>query len=574
MATNKQYKTPDLQLGTEKSTALQAAIQDELVARGFTTGEDNVMAEYVLIMLINKKLPEQVDKELSDFIGPEQWDSSFVDWLFEEAVKENPGAPSKVEEQRSIVTEAPPAPQPIPTVMEQRDRDTPRRSGAPPRLYNQAVNSAQKRSASNRSPSPGGSSNKAPRRSDAPSGPRAMREQNEGNRRSLKDRLGGFSRDQPPMPMNQMGGPPRFPPVGGMPPPMPQFNQDMQGMQGMNPNAAMTEMLVQQNALLQGLLHTMANGMQLPMQGMPGMTGMPGMPGMGPNNGPFFNNHGNQGFQPNGRGRGGGPPNAGRRQQPDGSQTEPPLSPGKSTPAPSTSGIQAPQPVPANAPAPSNIPDLFDRPLSPTLCKFGVNCTNALCRYSHPSAAASVESGVVLSTEACPNGRHCQNKDCTLSHPSAGTNMTAPTSQHKPAAPAFTPSPGPNTFVNTIPCKFGVNCTRPGCPYLHPTTPASKASIPCKFGIHCTRVDCQFSHPPGRVNPASFKGLGGTSEKPHANRSMRFNTSAPEFVPKAAGGTGNTESATPGADKPGDSTTTPSAAGAKDPNPAEVIAAV
>ena len=201
--------------------------------------------------------------------------------------------------------------------------------------------------------------------------------------------------------------------------PMGPFNPDVQ-MQGMNPNFAMTEMLVQQNALLQGLLHTMAGGMQLPgIPGMPGMGG--GMPGMGPP--PPFNGRGNQGFHNNNNnnGRQGGPqrPGPGGVHQNNAGPPSGPANGGDRQGAPG--GIEAPQPTKAIFNTPGNS-GLFDRPLSPSLCKFGVNCTNALCRYSHPSAAASAESGVVLSTEACPAGRHCTDKDCTLSHPSASTS--------------------------------------------------------------------------------------------------------------------------------------------------------
>jgi nuclear polyadenylated RNA-binding protein NAB2 len=339
-----------------------------------------------------------------------------VDWLFEEAVKENPGVSEPAERAQIVVNEAPPVLQPIPTLnTDSREREGGRRSGPPARIYNQAVGGAQKRSASNRSPSPGSTPNKIAKKSDAPSGPRAMRgDQPDGNRRSLKDRLGGFGREPPhpnQMP-NQMGpGGPRFPGPGI--PPMGQFGPDMQAMQGgMNPNFAMTEMLVQQNALLQGLLHTMANGMQMPMGGLPGM--MPGGPGQ-------FNGGMGPGFPDNGRGRGGSPMRGQRRLHPDGERQGnhgPPQNQVPGAPAPT---LQAPAPLPAGA---SQLPpDLFDRPISPTLCKFGVNCSNALCRYSHPSAAASMESGVVLSTEPCPKGRKCDDKDCTLSHPSAGTSM-------------------------------------------------------------------------------------------------------------------------------------------------------
>lgn len=529
MATAKQAKLPDLQIGTPKAEALQTAIHNELVARGFTVGDDRVMAEYVLIMLINKKSPEQVDKELSDFIGPDTWDPAFVDWLFVEASKESPGSAAPVEEAQSTPSESAQPLQSIPTLAnDQRERDG-RRNGPPPRLYNQAMSGAQKRTRSQSPPS--GSPNKMPRRTDVPSRPRAMRDGPPNNERSLKDRLGGFSREQP---QNNMGPGPRFPPGGPMPP-MGPFNPEMAGM---NPNFAMTEMLVQQNALLQGLLHTMANGMQMPLPGIPGM------PGMGPG-GPPFN----------------GAPDQRNRQMNRGPNNQQQGPPGAGP-------IQAPQPVNANA---SNLPpDLFDRPISPTLCKFGVNCTNALCRWSHPSAAATAESGIVLSTEACPAGRKCQNKDCTLSHPSAGTNMSGPMPHARPQAASAAPAA---SFINTVPCKFGVNCTRPGCPYSHPAgTAASKSAIPCKFGIHCTRADCMFSHPPGRVNPASFKGLSGPApEKAHANRTMRFNTSAAEFVPKEQSGTPQASASGPGGADKGDGAPA-TGAGAQDSNP-EVIAA-
>ena len=78
------------------------------------------------------------------------------------------------------------------------------------------------------------------------------------------------------------------------------------------------------------------------------------------------------------------------------------------------------------------------------------------------------------------------------------------------------------------------------------------------------------------MNPASFKGLSGTSEvKPHANRSMRFNAGATEFVPRQAGVVPNAGGAVP-TSKEGqsDATATQSGATASDSNPAEVIAAV
>lgn len=80
--------------------------------------------------------------------------------------------------------------------------------------------------------------------------------------------------------------------------------------------------------------------------------------------------------------------------------------------------IVAPTPVlPESQPQPSKsnfaVPE---RPLSPTLCKFAMKCTNAHCRWAHPSPVATDQSGVVLSNEACEAGRHCVDKDCVKGH--------------------------------------------------------------------------------------------------------------------------------------------------------------
>ena len=46
-------------------------------------------------------------------------------------------------------------------------------------------------------------------------------------------------------------------------------------------------------------------------------------------------------------------------------------------------------------------------PASEELCKYGVDCKNAICKYSHPSPAATKESGLVLTREVCPKGIDC-----------------------------------------------------------------------------------------------------------------------------------------------------------------------
>lgn len=173
-----------------------------------------------------------------------------------------------------------------------------------------------------------------------------------------------------------------------------------QMMGGVNP-MMFQEMMANQMAIMSQMAANM--GM---MQGGPPMMG-PGGPGFG-----FPNGHG-QGPNINGRGggrggRGGGrggnmgdrPPVGPPQQQQQPFQQQPPQQ------------IAAPQArPPPPPPAPLNVPT---RPQSPTLCKFGMKCSNAACRYSHPSA----EGGLVLSSEYCEKGLECKDADCTKGHPS------------------------------------------------------------------------------------------------------------------------------------------------------------
>ncbi|PRP79972.1 hypothetical protein PROFUN_05948 [Planoprotostelium fungivorum] len=47
----------------------------------------------------------------------------------------------------------------------------------------------------------------------------------------------------------------------------------------------------------------------------------------------------------------------------------------------------------------------------------------------------------------------------------------------------------------SVPCKFGLQCTRPDCSYTHPPPASASVTIPCKFGANCTKgAACQFSH--------------------------------------------------------------------------------
>jgi len=478
--------------------------------------------------------------------------------------------------------------------------DSARTNQGPPRngVYQQALtqalpsgsNSAQKRSASARSPSPT-HPNKL-RRTDLPTAPRAMHRDGHGpntngpNPRSLLDRVGGppgrggpknHHRDEiqaridnivSNSPDQNMMMPPGFPGMG----------MDMNAMAAANMANPMMlqEMMMNQMALMAQMASSMgiinpANGQfgggpGFPMQqgGMQDMNMFP--PGM--NNGfpqqqqqQQMNNNG--AMNGGGRGRGGARGGRGTGRGRGGSavggssgapQTLTPVevsTPPVAVPVP----IAAPSPVvAAQAPAAQPAYALPERPQSPTLCKFASKCTNAHCRYSHPSPVATAESGVVLSNDPCEKGKACKDKDCIKAHVSPAVlnpnglsllhsiityYLQQSSTAQQSAPPAAVPPPQPQHAP--VPCRFGASCTRPGCTFSHPPRQTqNQFATQCRFGTACTRAQCAFQHPEGRVLPSTFhRGLstsgpivsvpapetGSMSGSSH-NRSVTFNNNA------------------------------------------------
>lgn len=213
-----------------------------------------------------------------------------------------------------------------------------------------------------------------------------------------------------------MGGPPGSYPMNGMPPGM-----DMS--MGMTNPIMLQEMMMNQMMLMQQMAG--AIGMLNPTQVMNG--GMPMQPVMGGDNGMFQPNMNGGGHHVEGRGRGRGRGVSNRGGRGRGGHiggNGPPAAEEQSanhvTEVLSAPVVVAPTPTPATAsPAPIAIAAAYaplERPQSPTLCKFGLKCTNPVCRWSHPSPVATPESGVVLSNDPCESGKNCKNKDCIKAH--------------------------------------------------------------------------------------------------------------------------------------------------------------
>ncbi|KAG6813514.1 hypothetical protein H0H92_010218 [Tricholoma furcatifolium] len=554
-----------LTIGTERASALQQSIQDELTKRGYSpeAGKffipspsptsihdiaDPVMAEYITIMVINNKTApltvhviEQITSELEDLIGSD-FNPSFTEWLFQAAAMGATEAeePQQPEPSTSEVTphEAPPQ---APADTSRRQPHQPPRNNVYQHALSQALpnsSSGHKRTASARSPSPS-HPNKS-RRTDLPTGPRAMtRTEGGANSRSLIDRIGGqsgpgrngpngFAHDDvqsridnivgtsPEQNLMMAGGFPGMANAGGM---------DM-SMAGMANPMMFQDILMNQMALMAQMTNMMNSGQFVapggfPMQGMPGDMGM--FPG-GMNNGFQGQMNGND-VNSRGRGRGGGRGGRGGANRGRGgstaAQTPPTAAPkveevdSKVAAAPISHAIPivAPTPTPASTTsatttsAPQRLGyALPERPQSPTLCKFSTKCTNAQCRYAHPSPVATTESGVVLSNEACEKGKDCQDKDCIKSHVSPAVLNPQPV-EHV----VSTPVPQSHAHNAPVPCRFGAACTRPGCTFGHPPRSNANVTTQCRFGAACTRAGCPFVHPEGRVLPTSFhRGLSTT----------------------------------------------------------------
>lgn len=365
-------------------------------------------------------------------------DDSFTDWLFTQAAT---GAP---EDETAPEPEAAPSapveplrdapPPPSSAVADTNARRTPGgpRSGVYQNALNQALpgSSAQKRTASARSPSPNGHPPKT-RRTDLPTGPRAMRDgpSGPGNQgvRSLLDRVGPVPPrrfDEVQARIDSITG------VGGMDPTMVMqqagFHPGMmpQGMDMANP-MALQEMMMNQMALMAQMATSM--GILNPATGQ--MGGFPpGMGGPGFDGGPGqMGGRGGRG----GRGRG-GPPGRGRGGHLNGGE------PGRTPDAtPTSAPVVAPtpvqasslQPTPGSQGRPGFVP--LERPQSPTLCKFNLKCTNPTCRYSHPSPVATPESGVVLSNDPCEKGINCTDADCIKGHVSPAVKNGGPIGESK-----------------------------------------------------------------------------------------------------------------------------------------------
>ncbi|WRT66486.1 uncharacterized protein IL334_003445 [Kwoniella shivajii] len=497
-------------ISPEQSAQLQSEIQRELERREWAEPDDNVMAEYITVLLANGSPRDRVQTEMDDLVGSD-FDPAFLDWLFSSAKSITSGPSTSPAPSNSAPASVPLTAQP--------SGSTQRGGQGGSRLLNTALaplnSQPEKRKASDTQDGP--ALNKK-RLSDvsvsAPSGPRTM-----GNEfRGLADRLGpgpgrgrglpirGVAGGRGGMGMGQhmggngnMGFRPNFQQQQQPGFAQPGFGQQFMP-QGQQEMVAQMMMMQASMAQMNNMVATMVQERQAQQQ--------------------------QQLLQ---------------QQQPTafpGKAVRPPsvkVPHGTKLGAHSVSGIP-----PKSAATPGPIPD---KPSSTALCRYSIGCSNSRCPYSHPSPVADEKTGMVLSEEPCENGKECKDAECIKSHVS-------------PAA-SLGDSAGPSRLL----CKY-LNCTNPSCPFRHedaegnpippPALTASKApktkivpvpvaapssdnedgdgdgdgdmevvmshrglmdgalddtrkEISCRYGDRCTRPDCKFTHPASRPTPKSSK---------------------------------------------------------------------
>lgn len=168
------------------------------------------------------------------------------------------------------------------------------------------------------------------------------------------------------------------------------------------------------------------------------------------------------------------------------------------------------------------------KPLDPstTMCHFNLRCTNKDCSYVHQSPAAP-EGTIVDMSDNCAFGAACKNFKCVGKHPS----------------PAQV-----KAFQAQELCKFFPNCTKPNCPFKHPTMPVCRfgascktpncqfthLQTPCRFNP-CTNMRCPYQHEPGQQKLPSFADYSWTPDKQTDSAEAKEHVSDRKFVDEQAG---------------------------------------
>ncbi|GAM26613.1 hypothetical protein SAMD00019534_097880 [Acytostelium subglobosum LB1] len=119
-------------------------------------------------------------------------------------------------------------------------------------------------------------------------------------------------------------------------------------------------------------------------------------------------------------------------------------------------------------------------------CKYGAGCTNMSCAFNHPQRSMMMSSpyGGEYGTP-CRNGFACPNKKhCSFQHPPVACKY-GEGCMYGVKCP----------FGHGKPCMYGASCATPACKFAHHTgAEATPITVECRFGKECTNPNCKFVH--------------------------------------------------------------------------------
>lgn len=434
-----------IQADSPLAAELTRIVQPKLVDLGWeSSGDDNTLTEYILLMLVNGKTEEQIASELSNdllSLGPDDpVATDFARWLFEQvAILTNPSSQGPSSNQ-------PGSAQAIPSFTGDM--------GSSSSQQGPGGNDASMGDAMDGLSQEGMYVNRVAIRDPrltkpSPTGPKSMRNNQRGTGRRMMGHL-NKAMDRSDASLHRIKGqgagrinvhergPPRGPRANSGPGrngiPTGPRGAGGRGVGMGGPNGPNMGISPQQQMQLLAFYEQQAKLMSSILSPQQQQNMMGGMPAPAIN--PAFQ-HKPQGKslfdrvdkRPNGRG------NRGAHGESAGDDMTMDMGEGKSDPA-------------------------------ETICKFNLKCTKADCPFAHQSPAAP--QGVSIDVQdVCSFGAACQNRKCVGRHPSPAQRK-----QH----------------ASETDCKFFPNCTNPQCPFQHPSMPL------CRNGADCTQEGCKFTH--------------------------------------------------------------------------------
>ncbi|GAC96042.1 hypothetical protein PHSY_003621 [Pseudozyma hubeiensis SY62] len=366
---------------------LQASIQGQLAQHGYSSEDDPVMAEYIVVMLANQKTAEQITAEMKELIGGE-YDAGFTEWVWTETERwVGEGGEASVEVGASAVEGT-----------AQRRTTRQRRSRSPQR----AVARDQRRSRS-----PVGARREERRRSRSP--PTQPQRREDVRHRMPRDHSSYEAWKASTAPRRQTDEP-----FDGE-----AFWRKKAQEKRTNPpppvNGGARETRIFNAAYDQAVrnsleTHSSENAQRELFPDSTASDDPPPPPYPASNGVSIF-------------GRAGIPdPRAPEFIPSSSSSTEPSTSASPSIFARIDPMLPNNQPLPPPQPsAPTHSNDFPTAPTSTSICRWNLNCTNPVCIYSHASPAnagpgAGDTDALVLSQQNCRYGAECGDRECTRAH--------------------------------------------------------------------------------------------------------------------------------------------------------------